>query len=49
MAKKNKKIAKEKEQVLTFATAMADCGMWFADEHEFDPDEVAEDDLDCYE
>jgi hypothetical protein len=49
VAKKNKKIAKEKEQVLTFATAMADCGMWFADEHEFDPDEVAEDDLDCYE
>jgi len=32
--KKKNKIAKEKEEELTFAKAMADCGIWLADEHE---------------
>ena len=47
--KKKAKIAKEKGEVLTFATAMADCGMLFTDEHEYDLDEVDESDLNCYQ
>jgi hypothetical protein len=39
----------QKGEVLTFATAMADCGMLFTDEHEYDLDEVDESDLNCYQ
>jgi hypothetical protein len=37
------------KEELTFAKAMADCGIWLADEHEYDIDEVDENDLDSYQ
>jgi hypothetical protein len=42
------KIQKEKEEVLEFDYAMANCGIWVGDEHACDPDEVAETNLDGY-
>ena len=37
----------ETMQVLTFADAMPNCGIWIEDEHAFDPSEVDGSNLDC--